>query len=150
MTDRTSTTCQGCRPWPPYRARMAAPPDSTKVSPAMPRNSASSRRSRWSGLVQSAYPRAPPTEAISAALPTGSMARPGCAAPASEVLISGFLRARQVSRTPAGQRERVDHPVVQVLAHALGQRRLLQGQVVVDGVVGDLRGLVVPDDRGQR
>ena len=45
-SDSTSTVCQGCRPWPPYRARMAALPDSTKVSPAMPRNSASSRRSR--------------------------------------------------------------------------------------------------------
>ena len=45
-SDSTSTTCQGCRPRPPYRAKMAAPPDSTKVSPAIPMNSASSRRNR--------------------------------------------------------------------------------------------------------
>ena len=32
-------------------------------------NSASSRRSRWSGLAQSAQPRWPPTDAISAARP---------------------------------------------------------------------------------
>ena len=53
-SDRTSTVCQGCSARPPYRTRMAAPPDSTNVSPAMPMNSDSSRRSRWSGLVQSA------------------------------------------------------------------------------------------------
>jgi len=53
-SDSTSTVCQGCSVPPPYLARMAAPPDSTNVSPAMPMNSDSSRRSRWSGLVQSA------------------------------------------------------------------------------------------------
>ena len=52
--DSTSTVCQGCSARPPYRARMAAPPDKMKVSPAMPMNSDSSRRARWLGLVQSA------------------------------------------------------------------------------------------------
>jgi len=37
-----------------YIGMLAAPLDRMKVSPAMPMNSASSRRSRWSGLVQSA------------------------------------------------------------------------------------------------
>src|SRR5580693_9812770 len=64
------------------------------------------------------------------------------------VLVSGF--GRKVGRAATGERERVDHPVVQFLRHPLGQRGLLEGQVVVDGVVGDLRGLVIPDHRGQR
>src|SRR2546421_4546156 len=63
------------------------------------------------------------------------------------VLVSGF--GRKVGRAAAGERERVDHPVVQFLGYALVQRGLLEGQVVADGVVGDLRGLVVADDRGQ-
>jgi hypothetical protein len=45
-SDSTSTVCQGCSARPPYRTRMAAPPDKTNVSPNMPMNSASSRRSR--------------------------------------------------------------------------------------------------------
>jgi hypothetical protein len=53
----------------------------------------------------------------------------------------------EVGRDVAGQRERVDDPAEQLLADALGQGRLLEGQVVVDGVVGDGRGLVVADRR---
>ena len=57
----------------------AAPPERTKVSPAIPMNSESRRRSLWSGLVQSAYPRWPPTEAMKAALPEViSCFRPVC------------------------------------------------------------------------
>src|SRR5215471_19004258 len=120
---------------------MAAPPDSTKVSPAMPMNSASSRRSRWSGLAQSAQPRWPPTDAISAARPTRSGIRAERAAGPSAVLISGFPGAGwHAGRAGAGQRERDDHPVEEFLADALGQRGILERQVVVDGVVGDRRG----------
>src|SRR5215472_8259801 len=128
---------------------MAAPPDRTNVRPDMPRNSASSRRSRWSGLAQSAQPRWPPTDAISAARPTGSGMRAG--RPPSRDFISLLLGAGWVvGGAGAGQVDRDDDLVVQVLADALGQRGLLEGQVVVDGVVGDGRGLVVADDRRQR
>src|SRR4249920_1219463 len=107
---------------------MAAPPDSTNVSPAMPMNSASSRRSRWSGLAQSAQPRWPPTDAIRAARPTGSGPR-ASRPPVGEVM-SGFPRAgRHVGRAGVGQVDRDDDLVEQVLADALGQRRLLEGQV---------------------
>src|SRR5262249_33081305 len=57
---------------PPYRTRVAAPPDSTKVSPDIPINSERSRRSRWSGLVQSAKYRGPPRMAMSACSPCGT------------------------------------------------------------------------------
>src|SRR5215471_19639177 len=110
---------------------MAAPPDSTNVSPAMPMNSASSRRSRCSGLAQSAHPRWPPTDAIRAARPTGS--RWGASLfPVGEVM-SGFPRARwHVGRAGAGQVDRDDDLVEQFLADAFGQRGLLEGQVLVD------------------
>src|SRR5215471_14321597 len=49
----------------------------------------------------------------------------------------------QVSGAGAGEGEGDDDLVVQVLADPVGQRRLLEGQVVVDGVVGDRRGLVI-------
>src|SRR5215467_2563588 len=110
---------------------MAAPPDKTKVSPAMPMNSASSRRSRWLGLAQSAQPRCPPTDAIRAARPTGPEPR-FCRSAAGEVM-SGFRRAgRHVGRPGAGQVDRDDDLVEQFLADTLGQRCLLEGQVVVD------------------
>src|SRR5215471_2203297 len=138
---------------------MAAPPDRTKVSPAMPMNSASSRRSRWSGLAQSAQPRWPPTEAIRAALPTGSAPWAGARgldpeAPAAGfapgLLMSGFARVRRdIGGARAGEVDRDDDAVEQFLADALGQGGLLEGEVVVDGVVGDGRGLVVADDRRQ-
>src|SRR6266851_7140301 len=119
--ESTSTVCHGCRGWPPYRTRTAAPPERTKVSPAIPMNSESRRRSLWSGLVQSAYPRWPPTEAMKAALPEViSCFRPVCG---------------DVSRATAGQGEWVDDPVEQFLADTVGQGRLLEGEVVADGVV---------------
>src|SRR6516164_2445571 len=108
---------------------MAAQPDSTKVSPAMPRNSASSRRSRWSGLAQSAQPRWPPTDSIRAARPTGPGMRAAPAAGPSAVLISGFPGAGW--HAGAGQVDRDDDLVVEVLADALGQRGVLERQVVV-------------------
>src|SRR5215472_11000993 len=139
---------------------MAAPPDRTKVSPAMPRNSASSRRSRWLGLAQSAQPRWPPTDAIRAALPMGSARWPGAcgrdpeapgAGVASGLFMSGFARVcRDVGGAGAGQVDRDDDLVEQFLADALGERGLFEGEVLVDGVVGDRGGLVVADDRGQR
>src|SRR5512140_417136 len=111
---------------------MAAPPDSTKVSPAIPMNSASSRC--W-GLAQSAQPRWPPTDAIRAARPTGP--GPGsCCFPAGGIM-SGFPRAgRHIGRPRPGQRERDDDPVEQFLADPVGQGGLLKRLVVVDGVVG--------------
>src|SRR5215468_11955955 len=87
---------------------MAAHPDRMKVSPARPRNSASKRRSRWSGLVQSAKARWPPTDAIRAALPTSCVLR---AEPTSltEETMSGLLEVcRDVSRAGAGEGDRVD------------------------------------------
>src|SRR5262249_29720646 len=115
---------------------MAAPPDRTNVSPAMPMNSASSRRSRCSGLAQSAQPRWPPTDAIRAARPTGS--EPRASRIPFRAVMSGFRGAgRHIGRTWAGQRDRDDDPVEQLLGYAFGQRGLLEGQVVVDGVVGD-------------
>src|SRR5215470_12147427 len=103
---------------------MAAPPDRTKVSPAMPMNSASSRRSRWSGLAQSAQPRWPPTDAIRAALPMGSAPRAGPAlwagacgpvpeAPgaglAPGLLMSGFAGVRRdIGGARAGEVDRDD------------------------------------------
>src|SRR5215467_11584411 len=59
---------------PPYRARIAAPPDRTKVSPDTPINSERSRRSLWSGFLQSAKYRAPPTLAMSACSPCNTEA----------------------------------------------------------------------------
>src|SRR5271169_4431423 len=126
---------------------MAAAPERMKVSPAIPMNSASSRRSRWSGLVQSAKLRCPPTDAISAALPTGSGSRAGWAAFRSGALMSGFPRRRQVRRAAARERERVDDAVEEFLCDAVGKGGLLQGQVLGDGLVGNDRGLVVSDDR---
>jgi len=52
------------------------------------------------------------------------------------VLISRFP-GRKIGRAAAGQCERVDDPVEEFLADALGQGGLLEGQVMVDGVVGD-------------
>src|SRR5215471_10921481 len=113
---------------------MAAPPDSTKVRPAMPMNSASSRRSRCLGLAQSAQPRCPPTDAIRAARPTRSGPRAGAAVP-PVVLMSGFPRVRRhVGRAGVREVDRDDDLVVQVFADAVGQRGLLEGQVVVDGI----------------
>ena len=40
-------------------------------------------------------------------------------------------------RCRRGSDERVDDPVIQVLADAVGQRRLFEGEVVVNGVVRD-------------
>src|SRR5262245_37198142 len=128
---------------------MAAPPDRTNVSPAMPMNSASSRRSRWSGLAQSAQPRWPPTEAIRAARPTGSALR--CSRLSGGDFMSGLAGGGwHVGRAGMGQVDWDHDPVEQLLADALGQRGLLEAEVVVDGVVGDGRGLVVADDRRQR
>src|SRR6516225_4201391 len=121
---------------------MAAPPDRTKVRPAMPMNSASSRRSRCSGLAQSAQPRWPPTDAIRAARPTGSVPRAG-RLPVGEVM-SGFPRAGlHIGRPGVGQVDRDDDLVEQFFADPVGQGGLLERLVVVDGVVGDGRGLVV-------
>src|SRR5215472_15284693 len=115
---------------------MAAPPDRTKVRPAMPMNSASSRRSRCPGLAQSAQPRWPPTDAISAARPTG-WGRWSSWLPLW-VVMSVFLGARRgVGGAGTGEVERNDDLVEQILADAVGERGLLEGQVVVDGVVGD-------------
>src|SRR5215470_709881 len=114
---------------------MAAPPDRMKVSPDMPMNSASNRRSRCSGLAQSAQPRCPPTDAIRAARPTGSGPRADGAAVPSAVLMSGFPgTGRDVGGAGAGQRERLDDPVEEFLGHAVGQGGLLECGVVADGV----------------
>jgi len=51
-----------------------------------------------------------------------------------------FRAGGKVGGAGAGEGERVDDLVIQVLAHTLGQGGLLEGQVVVDGVVGDGRG----------
>src|SRR5271157_2355702 len=61
---------------------MAAPPDSTKVNPDVPINSARTRRNRWSGFVQSAKYRAPPTLAMSACSPCRTAADSGRLGPA--------------------------------------------------------------------
>lgn len=54
-----------------------------------------------------------------------------------------------VSAVPTlGQRERVDQPVAQVLADAIGYRGLFQDEVVVDGLVSDDQCQVAADDRG--
>src|SRR5262249_38518645 len=131
-----------------------------KVSPAMPMNSASSRRSRWSGLAQSAQPRWPPTDAIRAALPIGSAPWTGArrldpevpgAGLASGLLMSGFAGVRRdIGGAGAGQVDRDDDLVEQFLADALGEGGLFEGEVLVDGVVGDGCGLVIADDRRQR
>src|SRR5262245_53644729 len=106
---------------------MAAPPDRTKVRPAMPMNSASSRRSRCLGLAQSAQPRWPPTDAIRAARPTGPEPRAVGAAVPSVVLMSGLSRAgRHVGRAGVGQVDRDDDLVEEFLADAVGQRGLLE------------------------
>src|SRR6516225_5051069 len=112
---------------------MAAPPDSTKVNPAMPRDSARRRRSRCSGLAQSAQPRWPPTDTIKAARPTGS-ARRASRFPFGAVMSGLPWTRRHIGRAGAGQRKRVDDLIEQILADAVGQRGLLEGQVVVDGV----------------
>src|SRR6516165_8535934 len=117
---------------------MAAPPDRTKVRPAMPRNSASSRRSRWPGLAQSAQPRCPPTDAIKAARPTGSGPEAGAGPACWGPVMSGFAGAgRDVGGAGAGEVDRDDHAVEQVLGDAFGQGGLFEGQILVDGVVGD-------------
>src|SRR5262249_1193790 len=55
--ERTKAASHGRTGPPPWRARIAAPPDSTKVNPDIPMNSESNRRSLWSGFFQSAkYP----------------------------------------------------------------------------------------------
>src|SRR5260370_14927037 len=59
-----------------------------------------------------------------------------------------FLGAgRYIGCAAAGQRDRVNDTLVQFLADAVGQRGPFEGEVVVDGVVGDYGGLVVADDR---
>src|SRR6516162_9475427 len=115
----------------------------------MPRNSARSRRARWSGSVQSAYPRCPPTEAMRAALPIGSAG--SCAGDeCSWSTVMSRLGGRcQVGGPAFGQGEGVDDPIEELLAHPLGEGGLLEGEVVVDGVVRDDRGLVVADDGRQ-
>jgi hypothetical protein len=50
---------------------------------------------------------------------------------------------RGVGRAGAGEGERVDDPVVEFLADPVGERGLLEGLIVIDGVVGDGGGLVV-------
>src|SRR5262249_42841985 len=67
--ERTTAASQGRTGPPPKRARIAAPPESTKVNPDIPMNSESNRRSLWSGFFQSAKYRAPPTLAASARSP---------------------------------------------------------------------------------
>src|SRR5215470_855046 len=127
---------------------MAAPPDRTKVRPAMPRNSASSRRSRCWGLAQSAQPRWPPTEAIRAARPNGAELRSFCFSPGECMSVFPGTWGH-ISRPGAGQGDRVNNPIEQLLADSFGQRRLLEGQVTIDGVIGDRRGLVITDYRRQ-
>src|SRR5262245_46423466 len=98
---------------------MAAPPDKMNVNPAMPINSASRRRSRCSGLAQSAQPRWPPTEAIRAARPTSS--EPRSARFSGEGFMSGFPGAGwHVGRAWVGECERVHDLVEQFLADAVG------------------------------
>src|SRR5215471_13979497 len=110
---------------------MAAPPDRMKVRPAMPMNSASSRRSRCLGLAQSAQPRCPPTDAIRAARPTDARPRAAGGAVPPVVLMSGFARAgRHVGRAGVGQVDRDDDLVEQLLADPVGQRGLLERLVV--------------------
>src|SRR6516162_11117423 len=67
--ERTKAASHGRTGPPPWRARIAAPPDSTKVNPDIPMNSESNRRSLWSGFFQSAKYRSPPTLAASARSP---------------------------------------------------------------------------------
>src|SRR5579862_9989352 len=110
---------------------MAAPPDSTKVSPAMPMNSASRRRSRWPGLAQSAQPRWPPTDAISAARPTG-ISWPLAGSPFMGRMSGALRGGGHAGDAGAGERDRDDNPVEHVLADAVGQGGLLEGLVVVD------------------
>src|SRR5262249_1462863 len=116
---------------------MAAHPDRMKVSPARPRNSASRRRSRWPGLVQSAKPRWPPTDAMRGALAMSC----GVAAESTSwagVGMAGSVGLRgNVGRGGAGEREGVDDAVVEFFGDAVGEGGLFEGGVVVDGVVGD-------------
>src|SRR5215467_10290751 len=110
---------------------MAAPPERMNVNPAMPMNSDSIRRSRWSGLVQSAYPRCPPIDAISAALPVSAGSPPaGSALPVRDPISSLLGAVLQIRRASLGERERIDDPVVQLLTHAVVQRGLLERQIV--------------------
>src|SRR5215813_3493656 len=67
--ERTKAASHGRTGPPPWRARIAAPPDSTKVNPDIPMNSESNRRSLWLGFFQSAKYRSPPTLAASASSP---------------------------------------------------------------------------------
>src|SRR5215470_10869000 len=90
---------------------MAAHPDRMKVSPARPRNSASKRRSRWSGLVQSAKARWPPTDAIRAALPMSRVLRAGSTSLTEETMSGPLGVCRGVGRAGAGEGERVDDRV---------------------------------------
>src|ERR1700746_3857199 len=100
---------------------MAAPPDRTKVRPAMPMNSASSRRSRWPGLAQSAQPRWPPTDAIRAALPMGSGLWAG-AGLASGPAMSGLAGVGgDVGGAGVGEVDGDDDLVVQLFGDAFGQ-----------------------------
>jgi hypothetical protein len=52
------------------------------------------------------------------------------------------LSGGYVGGAGAGEVEGNDDLVVQILGYALGQRRLLEREVVIDGVVGDGRGFV--------
>jgi hypothetical protein len=52
------------------------------------------------------------------------------------------LSGGHVGGAGAGEVEGNDDLVVQILGYALGQRRLLEREVVIDGVVGDGRGFV--------
>src|SRR5215469_6757252 len=104
---------------------MAAHPDRMNVRPARPRNSASRRRSRWSGLVQSAKPRWPPTDAMRAALPMSCVLSAESTSWAG-VAMSGSLGPRgNVGRAGAGEREGVDDAVVKFLGDAVGEGGLL-------------------------
>src|SRR5262249_28489973 len=71
MAESTKAASHARTGAPPYRARMAAPPDSTKVNPDTPINSERSRRSLCCGFFQSAKYRAPPTLAMRACSPCG-------------------------------------------------------------------------------
>src|ERR1700678_3244036 len=72
---------------------------------------------------------------------------------ATVVVILSLLRCRRsglrgrghVGGAGAGERDGLDDLVVEVLGHAFGQGGLLEGEVVVDGVVGGRGGLVVAD-----
>src|SRR5262249_21194958 len=178
---------------PPYRTRMAAPPDSTKVSPDTPINSERSRRSLWSGLVQSAKYRGPPTVAMSACSPcgTGVESELVCAVLVITASLPQWLAARVAPHaTLFSSRSVWRHHAAPARTSrrllrqctSLGRRRgcgcrhigphhflwiddaiefglrdvaqfqsgRLQRQIVVHGVVSDLRRFVVADHRRER